>query len=106
MLTDDGRTTDGRTDNGRTTDAGVTGILIAHLGAFCSGELTNRTSKIESQHEISNNVICGTSKGSDQPAHMHNLISFVCFVALRPKSTAMVMAGQSVHLTTLFSGQA
>ena len=29
---------DGRTD-GRTTDAGVTGILIAHLGAFGSGEL-------------------------------------------------------------------
>ena len=27
---------------------------------------------------------------------------FVCFVALRPKSTAMVMAGPSVHLTTLF----
>ena len=30
----------------------------------------------------------------------------VCFVALRPKSTAMVMAGRSVHLTTLFPGQA
>ena len=30
--------TDGRTD-GRTTDARVTGILIAHLGAFGSGEL-------------------------------------------------------------------
>ena len=30
---------DGRTDDGRTTDAGVTGILIAHLGAFGSGEL-------------------------------------------------------------------
>ena len=28
------------------------------------------------------------------------------FVALRPKSTAMAMAGQSVHLTTLFHGQA
>ena len=28
---------------------------------------------------------------------------FVCFVALRPKSKAMVMAGRSVHLTTLFS---
>ena len=27
---------------------------------------------------------------------------FVCFVALRPKSTAMVMAGRSVHLATLF----
>ena len=34
----DGRTDDRRTD-GRTTDAGVTGILIAHLGAFGSGEL-------------------------------------------------------------------
>ena len=35
----DGRTDDGRTDGRRTTDAGVTGILIAHLGAFGSGEL-------------------------------------------------------------------
>ena len=34
---------------------------------------------------------------------------FVClfvFVALHPKSTAMVMARRSVHLTTLFPGQA
>ena len=30
---------------------------------------------------------------------------FVCFVALRPKSTAMVIAGRSVHLTTLFLGK-
>ena len=38
---------------------------------------------------------------------LHNDIClFVCFVALRPKSTAMVIAGQSVHLTTLFPGQA
>ena len=34
------------------------------------------------------------------------LFCFVCFVALRPKSTAMVIAGRSVHLTTLFPGQA
>ena len=33
-------------------------------------------------------------------------VLFVCFVALRPKSTAMVMAGRSVDLTTLFPGQA
>ena len=33
-------------------------------------------------------------------------VLFVCFVALRPKSTANVMAGWSVHLTTLFPGQA
>ena len=31
---------------------------------------------------------------------------FVCFVALRPKSTAMVMVGRSVHLATLFPGHA
>ena len=29
--------------DGRRTDAGVTGILIAHLGAFGSGELTIKT---------------------------------------------------------------
>ena len=32
----------------------------------------------------------------------HLFCLFVCFVALRPKSTAMVMAGRSAHLTTLF----
>ena len=31
---------------------------------------------------------------------------YVYFVALHPKSTAMVMAGQSVHRTTLFPGKA
>ena len=31
---------------------------------------------------------------------------FVCFVALRPKSTAKVMSGRPVHLTTHFPGQA
>ena len=34
----DGQTEGRRTDIGR-TDAGVIGILIAHLGAFGSGEL-------------------------------------------------------------------
>ena len=28
----------------------------------------------ETVHEISNNVLCATSKASDQPAHMHSLI--------------------------------
>ena len=35
-----------------------------------------------------------------------NIMRLVGFVALRPKSTAMVIAGRSVHLTTLFPGQA
>ena len=30
---------------------------------------------------------------------------FICFVALRPKSTAMVIAGRSVHLTHFFLGR-
>ena len=34
----------------------------------------------------------------------YNQFLFV-FVALRPLSTAMVIAGRSVHLTTLFPGQ-
>ena len=34
------------------------------------------------------------------------VVLFVCFVALCPKSTAMVMAGRSVRLITLFPGQA
>ena len=28
----------------------------------------------EPRHEIPNNVVCATSKGSDQPAHTHSLI--------------------------------
>ena len=37
---------------------------------------------------------------------MQVFVVVVGFVALRPKSTAMVIAGRSVHLTTLFPGQA
>ena len=41
---------DGRTDDGRTDD-GVTGILIAHLGAFCSGELKRQKKGSESSYK-------------------------------------------------------
>ena len=41
------------------------------------------------------------------PGHTHLFDGWlVGFVALRPKSTAMVIAGWSVNLTTLFPGQA
>ena len=33
-------------------------------------------------------------------------VLFVCFVALSPKSTAIVMEGQSVHLIAIFPEQA
>ena len=34
----------------------------------------NNNNKNEPVHEISNNVICATSKASDQPAHTRSLI--------------------------------
>ena len=40
------------------------------------------------------------------PGNHTDVYVFVCFVALRPKSTALVIAGRSVHLSTLFPGQA
>ena len=30
--------------------------------------------RVEPQYEIFNNVVCATSKGSDQPAHTYSLI--------------------------------
>ena len=42
----------------------------------------------------------------DSAIHKTVIVLFVCLFALRPKSTAMVIAGRSVHLTTLFPGQA
>ena len=40
------------------------------------------------------------------PYHIFERLVLFVFVALRPKSTAMVIVGRSVHLTTLFPGQA
>ena len=60
--------------------------------AFCFSIQFSILRLLESQHQ--------------NPEFRNFVCLFVCFVALRPKSTAMVMAGQSVHLTTLFPGQA
>ena len=35
---------------------------------------TENAHNYEPRHEISNNVVCATSKGSDQPAHVRSLI--------------------------------
>ena len=37
-------------------------------------DYASRSTSNESVHEISNNVVCATSKASDQPAHMRSLI--------------------------------
>ena len=38
------------------------------------GDSNNDVIIIEPRHEISNNVVCATSKASDKPAHMRSLI--------------------------------
>ena len=43
--------TDGQTDDGWTTDAGVTGILIAHLRTFGSGELKSKMKVLASERK-------------------------------------------------------
>ena len=50
-------------------------------------------------------LIRGIPNSKQIDAYMFNCL-FVCFVALHPKSTAMVMGGRSVHLATLFPRQA
>ena len=54
------------------------------------------------------NISCPRKRIKNRECHATSLTGLVClfFVALRPKSTAMVIAGRSVHLTTLFPGQA
>ena len=57
------------------------------------------------RHYISHKItFCAPSSGGVLCSACGAFI--VCFVALHPKSTAMVMAGRSVHLTTPFLGQA
>ena len=84
-------------------------LLLTYINRLClwAKNMFLSMFRLEPVHEISNNVVCATSKASDQPAHEHSLIIFLfVFVALRPMSTAMVIAGRSVHLTTHFPWQA
>ena len=48
----------------------VLGMLIQELVEY----MTNMAIIFEPVLEISNNVVCATSKASDQPAHTHSLI--------------------------------
>ena len=60
-----------------------------------------------SSKELQSNLDYSKSQGPQESFQLIDSSNdLVGFVALRPKSTAMVIAGQSVHLTTLFPGQA
>ena len=50
------------------------GLLCAGLYFFLSDRPQSEKNTNELGHEISNNVECATSKGSDKPAHTRSLI--------------------------------
>ena len=61
----------------------VQNAALALSGSFTSNQMLKFTliklDAIEPVHEISKNVVCATSKASDQPAHTHSLIwAFAC----------------------------
>ena len=62
------------------SDLGLQCLPMSHkedARLICAKKGKKRTKVIyiiEPQHEISNNKVCATSKGSDQPAHMRSLI--------------------------------
>ena len=56
----------------------------------------------ESRHKISNNVVCVTSKDSDQPAHMGSLIrAFVSPLNIQCSATDQTEFGVSKHKKTV-----
>ena len=89
------------------------GTCIGGTKYSISFEVNRQVSLINCQ--IPHNLFSYSIPGSNNVKYpvslkpLYNLFGcflFICFVALRPKSTAIVIAGRSVHLTTFFLGQA
>ena len=55
---------------------------------------------------VPNSLKAACWERADLMALLFIICLLVCFAALCPKSTAVVIAGRSVHQTTLFPGQA
>ena len=58
----------------------------------------------EPQHEISNNVVCGTSKGSDQPAHMRSLFRTFVGWSLEYSMTVKLLTEKHLEFLSLLGG--
>ena len=48
--------------------------LLTNTDDICCNWRFKKLNIFELRHEISDNVVCATSKGSDQPAHMRSQI--------------------------------
>ena len=56
----------------------------------------------EPRHEISNNVVCATSKGSNQPAHTHSLIR--AFASFKYSMTVKLLMEQHLEFLSIMGG--
>ena len=58
-------------------------VLFANVIFAWHGSAVVDVLKYEPVHEISNNLVCATSKASDQPAHTRSLIrAFACRLSI------------------------
>ena len=76
--------------------------MLGKFACFCRLHIFQKKKKKKNLLVISSE--CQLYMLYDDELYM--LVCLFVFVALRPMSTAMVIAGRSVHLTTLFPGQA
>ena len=53
---------------------GIVNAFAIHNSRKCDISACFILKENEPRHEISNNVVCATSKASDQPAHVRSLI--------------------------------
>ena len=79
------------------------GIKVIERTSFCL-RTDRRTDRRTDARLIIPRSFSG--RGIKTKTSFYRLANLLIFVAYHPKSTAMVMAGRSVHLTTLFPGQA
>ena len=80
-------------------------IIVSELSPFIYTKILFLLNTLRT-NQFSPNLIYAFILARSSLGLLHVIGWLVGFVALRPKSTAMVIAGRSVHLTTLFPGQA
>ena len=91
------------------TVAQATGNLIFLGGAFLWNLLLIFLFRVCHYHTVLSvpySLVATCWERVDLMALLFIICLLVCFVALHPKSTAVVIAGRSVHQPTLFPGQA
>ena len=63
-----------RTQHSASAEAQASLHLYSQVNSSLTGDIVLCSLALLMTHEISNNVVCATSKGSEQPAHTRSLI--------------------------------